>query len=126
MKQSPNDGLKMRVKNLNKEIKDHFVMNKRTRVRKGIIPGNNKSIWKAVNIAKDLNHDHMPPRMYNNRVEVAEDELPDCFADHFEGKIKSLVNNVRIDPNVYNGSCKVEVAEENFMTSLNILRAVNP
>ena len=66
----------------------------------------------------------MPPRMYNNGVEVAEGELPECFADHFEDKIKSLVNNVRIDPNVYNGSCKVEVAEENFMTSLNILRAV--
>ena len=77
-----------------------------------------------LNLAKDLNHDLMPPRMYNNGVEIIEKDLPECFADHFEGKIKNLVSNARIDPNVYNGFRKMEVADENFMTSINILRAV--
>ena len=101
LKQTPIDSLKLRVKNLNKEIKDHYIMNKRMRVRKGIIPGNNKSLWKAVNVAKDLNHDLMPLRMYYNGVEIPEQELPDCFAEYFEAKINGLVNNARIDQNVY-------------------------
>ena len=38
-------------------------MNKRRRVRKGIIPGNSKSLWKAVNIAKDVNSNEIPTKM---------------------------------------------------------------
>ena len=100
LKHSPMDSLKSRVKNLNKEIKDHFIMNKRKRVRKGIIPGNNKSLWKAVNVAKDLNHDQMPLRMCLNGVEISDHELPDCFADYFEAKINDLVSKTRIDQNI--------------------------
>ena len=37
------------------EIRNHFVMNKRLKVRKGIIPGNYKSLWKAVKLAKYVN-----------------------------------------------------------------------
>ena len=46
---APNEELKSRVANLSTEIKHHFHMSKRSRVRKGIIPGNSKSIWKAMN-----------------------------------------------------------------------------
>ena len=34
MRQNPNDELKKRIKNLSKEIKEHFVMNKRKRMDK--------------------------------------------------------------------------------------------
>ena len=47
LKRNPNDELKMRLKQLNAEIKNHYKMNKKARVRKGIIPGNTKSLWKV-------------------------------------------------------------------------------
>ena len=50
------------------EIKNHFVMNKRLKVRKGIIPGNSKSLWKAVKLAKDVNTNELPSKMFHNGV----------------------------------------------------------
>ena len=38
------------------EIRGHFVMSKRKRIRKEIIPRNLKTLWKAVNLAKDINN----------------------------------------------------------------------
>ena len=64
MRQNPTDDLKKRVKNLNIEIKYYFNLNKRMRVRKGIIPGNSRSLWKAINIEKDINSNEIPRRMF--------------------------------------------------------------
>ena len=36
--------LKSRIKNLNYEIKSHFTSQKRNKVRKGIVPGNSKTL----------------------------------------------------------------------------------
>ena len=48
---------------LNVEIKNHFIEIKRSKVRRGIIPGNPKSLWKAINIAKDINPSEIPRKM---------------------------------------------------------------
>ena len=40
LKNTRDDELKTRIKNLNCEIKHHFTTQKRNKVRKGIIPGN--------------------------------------------------------------------------------------
>ena len=45
--------LRQRVKNLTKKIKVHYIEEKRRKVRRGIVPGNSKSLWRAVNQAKD-------------------------------------------------------------------------
>ena len=47
----PNPDLNKRVKNLNAEIRTYFHGQKKKKVRKGIIPGNSKSLWDAVKIA---------------------------------------------------------------------------
>ena len=90
MRQNPNDELRKRIENLSNEIKDHFVMNKRNRVRKGIIPGNSKSLWKAVNIAKDVNSNEIPSKMYRDWIEINEEERSESFADFFENKISDF------------------------------------
>ena len=48
----PNLELKCRISNLNCEICAHFFHIRKFKVRKGILPGNSKSLWHAVNIAK--------------------------------------------------------------------------
>ena len=81
-------------------------------MRKGIIPGNSKSIWKAVSIAKDINSSEIPSKMFrgpNDRNEINEDEVAECFASCFEAKISSLSTNIVIDPQVYNGTRKIKV-----------------
>ena len=56
--------LNFRIKNLNYEIKKHFTIQKRNRVRKGIIPGNSKTLRKAIATAKDKNMEDLPKQMY--------------------------------------------------------------
>ena len=121
---APNEELKSRVANLSTEIKHHFHMSKRSRVRKGIIPGNSKSIWKAMNIAKDINSSEIPTKMYKENVEIHRNDIPECFAEHFSRKISDLLANIEIDDQVFNGTRKLWKAEQNFMTSENIVKAV--
>ena len=49
-KRNPTLDLKARIKQLNVEIKCYFFSEKRSKVRRNIIPGNTKSLWRAVNL----------------------------------------------------------------------------
>ena len=57
-------------------------MNKRARVRKGIIPGNTKSLWKAVKVAKDINVEDIPSKMFKDDIKIENDQISDCFAEY--------------------------------------------
>jgi hypothetical protein len=56
------------------------------RVRKGILPSNTKSLWTAVNIAKDVNKHDLPDMMYLNGELNNDKNIPDVFAHYFEKK----------------------------------------
>ena len=62
IKSNPTNSLSARdeVRTLNKEIKYFFFQSKGKSVRHGIIPGNSKSLWDAVKIAKDINSNSLP------------------------------------------------------------------
>ena len=64
--------------------------------------------------------------MFEDDVQIEEDEIPESFAAHFERKILGLSAGVLMNPNVYNGRNKFvgDVANVNFMTAANIKRAV--
>ena len=46
------------------------------------------------------------------------------FAEMFQTKILTLAPNAKIGPNVYNGMQKIQVEEKNFMSELEIRRAI--
>ena len=77
----------MRIKNLNIEIKNHFVTLKKKKVRLGLIPGNSNSLWTSVKIAKDLNIQSIPSKITLDNVQINEAEIPDAFASFFKNKI---------------------------------------
>ena len=52
------------------EIKAFYTTKQRQKVRKNIIPGNTKSLWRAVNEAKNLNNQELPEVMYHGDVEL--------------------------------------------------------
>ena len=117
--------LMQRIKNLNCEIKNYYRMEKGNKVRRNMIPGNTKSLWDAVKIAKDKNIEKMPNQMFMEGRPIKNEELPDTFANQFEDKINKIVDQTKIDQNVYNGTRKMYEEDYNFMTEAEILEAVS-
>ena len=124
LKSRPTTELNKRVKNLNFEIRNFFKIKKRNSIQRSIIPGNPKSIWNAVKVAKNTNVANIPKVMYRNGIQIQKNDLPDAFASFFEDKINTILNETVIDPEVYNGKTKLNAQSENFMTEPDILLAV--
>ena len=75
LKQTPSQALKVRVKNLNIAIKNHFDELKRKSVRQNLVPGNSRSLWRAVSAAKNTNVEEIPDQMLLNGAKVKTEEL---------------------------------------------------
>ena len=50
-------------------------------MRKNIIPGNSKSLWNAVNVAKNVDCKKIPPKMRDGDYDIALENLSDEFAE---------------------------------------------
>ena len=59
-----------------------------------------KPLWDAVNIAKDVNIQEMPPRMFYNDIIIGDKKFHDEFAFFFKGKVQQIVNYQEIDNTV--------------------------
>ena len=103
------------IKILNRDIRGYFNSKKSKQIRRIIIPGNTKSIWKAVKAARDVNEPSIPSTMFCGGIEVEENSLPDRFACYFDEKINKLTEEVNIENNVYNGKRRFTINEANFM-----------
>ena len=114
-KHRPTVDLKVKIKNLDSSIKNHFYHDKRKRVRRGILPGNSKSLWTAVRIAKDQNVESFPKVVYDNNVKIPDTNVPDTVAVFFDNKVRRLVMDSIIDPSIYNGRKKITVNDCFFM-----------
>ena len=112
--------LKTKIKDLNIEIKNFFTSQKRLAVRRGITPGNTLSLWSAVKIAKDINVAGLPGVMYLNNIKIPNTILAQKFADFFENKVKTIIWEVEISEDVYNGKRKIFSQNEMFMNTHNI------
>ena len=121
---NPSNVIRDRVKHLNIEIKQHFAEQKSFFVRKKIIPGNSKTLWEAVKIAKDIHTPKLPPKMSLENIEIQNIDLPDVFAQFFENKVNKIVNDQQISDSVYNGKRKIWTVDHHFMSIDNILEAV--
>ena len=125
LKTNPSNNLRDRINNLNYEIRTHFKNSKRNEIRNKIIPGNSKSLWDAVKIAKNVNKPNLPHKLTKNDIEIAPSELPDTFAEYFKNKVENIVLDQTINNEVYNGVRKLYCADVHFMSIENILEAVN-
>jgi hypothetical protein len=84
----------------------HYPTHKGNSVRRVIIPGNTKSLWTALNKAKDLNNEAIPTPPLNKGNEFNSPQIPKAFADYFDTKIKIALAETQIKDNVYNGKGK--------------------
>ena len=76
--------------NLNKYIKNFYYEERRQHVRKKIIPGNNKSLWDAVKIAKDIEPTPIPTTVTKEGLNCSGKDVPAAFADFFKSKVANL------------------------------------
>ena len=125
LKSNPSNVLRDRVKNLNVEIKQYYSNQKKNCVQRSIIPGNSKTLWKAVKVAKNISTSDYPNEMYLGDELINKIDLPNKFADHFENKVKKIVQDTQINPNVYNGKRKLIAPSEFFMSPDEISLAIN-
>ena len=116
--------LKRNINVLNYEIKSDILSIKKKNVRRAIVPGNSKSLWSAVKIAKDVNSPTFPNKMFHNNTEITRADLPDAFAIHFRDKVALIVSENKVDDNVYNGKQKIKDNCMNFMTPNNVIDAI--
>ena len=93
-KLNPTLTMKNRVSNLNFEIRSHFFYKKKFAVRKGILPGNTSSLWKAVKIAKNVGYTVIPNNMTMNNVLVSGVNIAEHFAEFFDSKVGNIVLNL--------------------------------
>ena len=112
-KNNPSNVLRDRIKNLNCEIRQHFKSLKTKAVRRKIVPGNCKSLWDAVNIAKNTNPQQLPAQMFLNNNPINDINLPDEFASFFQNKVQTIVREQTINENVYNGTQKMITENSN-------------
>jgi hypothetical protein len=87
------------------EVRLHFVNSKRKNVRRGILPGNSKTLCTAVNLAKDISTHSIPPNMTLDSKIILTKDQPEAFAKLFHNKIIS--HKTVIEDSVYNGKRKV-------------------
>ena len=112
------------IKDINKEIMAKVKQFKRNSIRRSLVPGNSKSLWNAVNLAKDINPIVIPNNMTKDGALIDSKNLSDAFAEFFDDKVKSIVETCRVNDNVYNGFQRVVGLESNFMTTRNVLEAL--
>ena len=70
LKHNPDTETKIRIKNLATEIKQHYNNTKRKKVRQGIIPGNSKTLWDSVRIAKDQNIEFLNVNYFYTEIKI--------------------------------------------------------
>ena len=89
-----------------------------------IIPGNSKTLWNAVRIAKEVEVVNLPQDMSVNDSIIKTSDLPQAFADFFEYKVKNILDTTEVNPTVYNGK-QAPISQNNFfMTESDIKECV--
>ena len=106
---------KMQLDMVDKEVKQFFNRQRVNTVRKLIVPGNTKSLWNAVNMAKDTCNNILPKTLFENGIEIDQDKIADVFGSFFDRKVRTVLAEVRINDGVHNGRRMVYEADEMFM-----------
>jgi hypothetical protein len=114
-KVNPKVETKLRIKQLNLEIRNHYYGKKRLRFRRGIQPGNSKSLWAAVKIAKNKGTDVIPQLLYKNQQKIKHKNSQDEFARFFVNKVRLITDSFKIYEEVYNRKRKILAENEMFM-----------
>ena len=112
------------LKSLGNQIRTVIRDEKIAKVRRGIVPGNSKSLWDAVKRSKDINSNNLPDTLTLDGNKVNKNDLPDVFAKFFVDKVNAIVDDCVVSDSVYNGTRKLHSNPRNFMTPENVFKSI--
>ena len=112
------------LKSLGNQIRTVIRDEKIAKVRRGIVPGNSKSLWDAVKRSKDINSNNLPDTLTLDGNKVNKNDLPDVFAKFFVDKVNAIVGDCVVSDSVYNGTRKLHSNPRNFMTPENVFKSI--
>jgi len=105
-----------RLKETNLKIKNIAEEDIKSKVRSTIIPGDQKSFWKALNLARNKGDKLMQKEInFGNIKATTNSKKADLFARFFTEKIVDLKSKTKME-DCFNGSKKPKLANENFFT----------
>ena len=104
------------LKTLNKYIRNYYYDERKMHVRRKIIPGNNKSLWDAVKIARDIEPTPLPSILTRDGKSYDRMAAPTAFSEYFKSKISVLEESATIDEEMWNGERIINSENINFMT----------
>jgi hypothetical protein len=113
-KKFPSQDLTSRIVQIDLKVRLHILNTKFKIVRQRIFPGNSKSLWTAVKIAKDLNTSTTPLNMTLGGQKIPPNDQPDTFATILMKRLHQ--KKILVEYSVYNGKQKVISSEAMFMT----------
>jgi hypothetical protein len=113
------------IAKLNRYIKNHYYEERKQHVRKKIIPGNNKSLWDAVKIAKDIEPTPLPTTVNKGGSEYSGKDVLEAFSKFFKSKVSNLEENLATRHEVYNGYKFINSVEMNFMTEDKVAKCLS-
>ena len=64
------------------------------------MPGNSKSLWHTVKLAKNQGPELIPPNMNYHGIQVTSDDVAEVFSGFFDKKVVGIVESTRVDPGV--------------------------
>ena len=79
------------IKSLNKDIKSYFNQIKSKNVRRGIKPGNSKTLWEALKKAKECNIEMLPDTLFYRNTKINNKDKATTFTNFFPNKVNSIV-----------------------------------
>jgi exonuclease III len=77
LKTSRSPNIKDQIKTLDSKIRSFYHKRKTNDVRRSIIPGNTSSLWKAVNVAKDVHKNTLPKTLFKSNKQISPAEVPE-------------------------------------------------
>jgi hypothetical protein len=119
------DAEKDEIRNLTKQIRYSYYEDRRQHVRTRIKPGNNKSLWDAVRIAKDIEPVPLPDYVTRDGEIYTEKEVASAFSEYFDDKVTNLQSSTAKSGSVYNGKKCLNSCNKNFMTEDKVKECLN-
>ena len=114
----------MEIKNITKSIRNYHYEQRKNLIRRKIVPGNNKSLWDAVKIAKDIEPTPLPETLLEDGKPYNRQEAPSAFATFFKSKVNKLQEDLVINPEVWNGEKIINSSNCNFMTPEKVMECL--
>ena len=116
--------LSIEIKDLNREIKEHFDQKRSSMIKNKIANGSTEGLWKAVKIAKNVPTNSLPNNLTLNNTPVPTNNLSNAFAGFFSNKIEIIKTELNINHVVYNGKNKLIVDNRFFMSKDDVIKAM--